>query len=78
LGIIIAILPIRRGNSLFYKELNALIHILDESPFFMELSLEDKEVLVKDLLRSYPQLIQKTNHPDINSGISWFAERFLK
>jgi hypothetical protein len=65
----------RRGNSLFYKELNALVHILDESPFFMELSLKDKEALVKDLLRSYPQLIQQTNNdPDI----SWFAERFLK
>jgi hypothetical protein len=65
----------RRGNSLFYKELNALVHILDESPFFIELSLKDKEALVKDLLRSYPQLIQQINNdPDI----SWFAERFLK
>jgi hypothetical protein len=67
-----------RGNSLFYKELNALIHILDESPFFMELSLEDKEVLVKDLLRSYPQLIQRTSGHDISYDISWFAERILK
>jgi hypothetical protein len=41
----------------------------------MELPLKDKEALMKDLLRSYPQLIQQSdNDPDIG----WFAQRFLK
>jgi hypothetical protein len=67
--------PMERESILFFKELYTLIHILDESPFFMELPLKDKEALMKDLLRSYPQLIQQSdNDPDIG----WFAQRFLK
>ncbi|KPK01229.1 MAG: hypothetical protein AMK71_06330 [Nitrospira bacterium SG8_35_4] len=64
---------------MFYTELNTLIHILDESPFFMDLSPKDKKSLVEDLLRSYPHLIQQTKtDPDISCGIRWFAERFLR
>lgn len=64
---------------MIYKELNTLIHILDESPFFMELSLKDKQALVNDLLRSYPNLIhQRSGRGDTNSGISLFAEQFIK
>lgn len=64
---------------MIYEKLNALIHILDESPFFLELPPKDKEALVKDLLRSYPRLINRhKNVADISDDISWFAERFLK
>jgi hypothetical protein len=59
---------------LFNKELHTLIHILDESPFFVELPVKDKEALVNDLLRSYPHLIQQTDDPESR----WFAQRFLK
>lgn len=34
----------------------ALHHVLDESPFFVALSISEKQELMKELLRTYPEL----------------------
>jgi hypothetical protein len=43
------------------RERKSLCSILDESPFFTELSVGERESLVRELLESYPHLIQDTN-----------------
>jgi hypothetical protein len=49
------------------RERKSLCSILDESPFFTEMSVGEREALVRELLESYPQLIQHTNN-DIEVG----------
>ena len=44
-----------------FRERKSLCSILDESPFFTELSVGERESLIRELLESYPQLIRHTN-----------------
>ncbi len=41
---------------MFIRKRVSLFSILDESPFFTELSMKEREKLIKELLQTYPQL----------------------
>ena len=58
---VIAIFINNTGGEMSFRERKSLSSILDESPFFMELSVGERESLVRELLESYPQLIQHSN-----------------
>jgi hypothetical protein len=50
--------------------------ILDESPFFAELSIKEREEIISDLLCTYPELIDQPNIDDeIGYEVSWFMRR---
>ncbi|RJQ50153.1 MAG: hypothetical protein C4538_00735 [Nitrospiraceae bacterium] len=61
------------------KKLNLLASILGESPVFTELSIRERESLIQELLRSYPQLSQYVN-ADIEVGYeaSWLIRQNTK
>jgi hypothetical protein len=46
---------------MFFRELKLLFNILDESPFFTELSVQERETLIKELIRIYPQLLNHSH-----------------
>ncbi|MBI5663993.1 MAG: hypothetical protein HZC49_02715 [Nitrospirae bacterium] len=54
----------------------SLSSILDESPFFTELSIKEREDLIKELLQTYPQL-DKQIPSDIDLGYeaSWLIKQ---
>ena len=50
--------------------------ILDESPFFSELSIKEREEIISDLLWTYPELIDESNtNAEIGYEASWFMRR---
>ncbi len=49
------------------KEFKVLFNILDESPFFPELSSKERELMIKELLKTYPNLWHH-NHDESNFG----------
>lgn len=56
---------------MFFRERKVLCSILDESPFFTELSVIERMALVKELLESYPQLQQHAgNDTEVDHEIS--------
>ncbi len=58
------------------KKCFSLFNILDESPFFTELSIREREILVKELLQTYPQLnCQKSGDMDIGYEASWLIKQ---
>ena len=61
---------------MFIKKLLSLSTILDESPFFMELSVKERENLIEELLQTYPQLSQQ-GAADIEVGYeaSWLINQ---
>ncbi|RJR16433.1 MAG: hypothetical protein C4581_10090 [Nitrospiraceae bacterium] len=61
---------------MFFNRWFSLVTILDESPFFTELSMKEREKLVKDLLVTYPQLDKQTS-ADIEVGYeaSWLVKQ---
>lgn len=61
---------------MFFNRWFSLVTILDESPFFTELSMKEREKLVKDLLVTYPQLDKQTSG-DIEVGYeaSWLVKQ---
>lgn len=61
---------------MFLRERKVLASILDRSPFFSELSIKERELLIKDLLKTYPQLLQKINN-DVEVGYeaSWLMKK---
>lgn len=51
-----------------------IVSILNESPFFSRLSIRERETLVEDLLKSYPQLLQQaSNDIEVGYEASWLA-----
>jgi len=61
---------------MFYSKLKALFCILDESPFFTDLSIKERESLMADLLQSYPQLIGPSEHdPVMGYEASWLPKQ---
>ena len=47
--------------------------ILDESPFFSELSIKEREKIINDLLWTYPELNDGSNIDDeLGYEASWF------
>ena len=61
---------------MFYSKLKALFLILDGAPFFRVLSIKERETLMEELLKSYPQLIQKpANDPEIGYEASWLPKQ---
>lgn len=59
------------------KEKRTLLHILDESPFFIELSIKERESLVKELLMTYPQLRHYSDDSEVGYEASWFSGKIL-
>ena len=61
---------------MFYSKLKSLFFILDESPFFTDLSIKERENLIEDLLKSYPQLLHKpSNEPEVGYEASWLPKQ---
>jgi len=61
---------------MFYNKLKSLSFILDESPFFTDLSIKEREFLMEELLKSYPQLLQKpSNDPVMGYEASWLPKQ---
>jgi hypothetical protein len=53
-----------------------IVSILNESPFFSRLSIRERETLVEDLLKSYPQLLQQTsNDMEVGYEASWLTKQ---
>ena len=61
---------------MYHKEGKLLVSILDKSPFFTELSIKERESLVHDLLKEYPQLYQYYNNEiEVGYEAGWFTNR---
>lgn len=57
---------------MFFIKLLKISTILDESPFFTELSMREREKLIDELLQTYPQLQeQPSDDADIGYEASW-------
>ncbi|UCH81236.1 MAG: hypothetical protein JSW20_01145 [Nitrospiraceae bacterium] len=44
---------------MFVGNMKSLCFILDESPFFTDLSMKERESLIEELLETYPHLLQQ-------------------
>jgi hypothetical protein len=61
---------------MLFSHLKSLVFILDESPFFTDLSIKERESLMEDLLKSYPQLLQRPEHdPVMGYEASWLPKQ---
>jgi hypothetical protein len=61
---------------MFFKKWFSLFTILDESPFFTELSMKERENIVKELLQTYPQLNeQMTGDIEVGYEASWLVKQ---
>jgi hypothetical protein len=61
---------------MFYSQLKSLFFILDESPFFTDLSIKERESLMEELLTSYPQLLQEPDKdPVMGYEASWLPKQ---
>jgi len=61
---------------MFFKKWFSLVTILDESPFFTELSMKEREKLVKELLQTYPQLDrQMSGDFEVGYEASWLIKQ---
>jgi hypothetical protein len=61
-----------------FGKLRSLSFILNESPFFSELSILERESVIRELLKQYPHLLQ-SDGDDIELGYeaSWLASQKL-
>ena len=60
---------------MFFKKKMSLSKILDESPFFTELSMKERERLIKELLQAYPQLNEeKSGDMEVGYEASWLMK----
>jgi len=58
------------------KEPRSLFSILRESPFFAELSMKERETIIKELLWAYPELVDQTHSDDeLGYEASWFMSQ---
>lgn len=63
---------------MFYTEYSSLFKILDESPFFIELSIKERERLIQELVEAYPQLYQQIpGDAEVGYEASWLMEQSL-
>ncbi|GBD96093.1 MAG TPA: hypothetical protein ENG83_02780 [Nitrospirae bacterium] len=61
---------------MFYTKWSSLSKILDESPFFTGLSVEEREKLIQELVETYPQLCQQIpGDVDVGYEASWLMEQ---
>lgn len=61
---------------MFYSKLKALFLIFDGAPFFKVLSIKERETLMEELLKSYPQLFQTpANETEIGYEASWLPKQ---
>ncbi len=61
---------------MFNYKLKSLSFILDESPFFTDLSIKERECLIEELLNTYPQLHkQPANDPVVGYEASWLSKQ---
>lgn len=62
--------------NMFFKKWFSIFTILDESPFFTELSMKEREKLVKELLQAYPQLDQEmAGDSEVGYEASWLIKQ---
>ncbi len=61
---------------MYFRKWGSIVSILDKSPFFTELSIKERERLIDNLLRQYPQLSQQYNE-EIEMGYEagWLNDR---
>ncbi len=56
--------------------LRSIFSILKESPFFTDLSVKEKDLIMEDLVRSYPQLTDESLVEDaVGYEASWLMSR---
>ena len=61
---------------MFYRNCSSLFKILDESPFFTELSIKEREKLIQELVETYPQLYQHIpGDVEVGYEASWLMEQ---
>jgi len=61
---------------MLFSHLKSLFFILDESPFFTDLSIKERESLLEELLKSYPNLLQKPeSDPVMGYEASWLPRQ---
>ncbi len=61
---------------MFFKRWFSLSTILDESPFFTELSIKERENLIKELLQTYPQLNKQISSDfELGYEASWLIKQ---
>jgi hypothetical protein len=54
-----------------------LSYILNNSPFFTELSLREREDLIQELIRTYPQLTRKyQSDEEVGYEVSWLNRQY--
>ncbi|MBI4681573.1 MAG: hypothetical protein HY757_00485 [Nitrospirae bacterium] len=60
---------------MFFNKWFSLFTILDESPFFAEITMKDREKLINELFETYPQL-QRHEPGDMEVGYeaSWLLK----
>ncbi len=61
---------------MYFSKWGSIASILDKSPFFTELSIKERERLIDNLLKQYPQLSQQYNK-EIEMGYEacWLTDR---
>ncbi len=61
---------------MYFSKWGAIVSILDKSPFFKELSMKERERLVDNLLKQYPQLSQQYNKEiEVGYEACWLTDR---
>ena len=61
---------------MFDGNMKSLCFILDESPFFTDLSIKERESLVEELLETYPHLFHQPAHePVIGYEAGWLPKQ---
>ena len=59
------------------EERKKLSYILNNSPFFTELSLREREDLIQELIRTYPQLArQYQSDEEVGYETSWLNRQY--
>lgn len=61
---------------MIFREIKLLSSILDTSPVFKELSIKEKELLMRDLVDTYPHLLQHISDYEVGYEASWLAKQF--
>jgi hypothetical protein len=61
---------------MIFKKLKSLSFILNESPFFSELSILERESIIRELLKTYPHLLQSDGEEiELGYEASWLASQ---
>ncbi len=61
---------------MFSRKRFSLFAILDESPFFAEITVKEREKLISELIETYPQLRQHTSgDKEVGYEASWLQKQ---